>query len=67
VYINDYRLQGFSEGDRVFFYRLLKNFDSIEDGENTYDIYFEIDGERQLQESFFYYLNEDEEELEAFK
>ena len=67
VYINDYRLQWFSEWDDVFFYRLLKSFDSIEDGENTYDIYFEIDGERQLQESFFYYLNENENELEEFR
>ena len=67
IYINDYRLQGFSEWDSTFFYRLLKSFDSIEDGENTYDIFFEIGGERVLQESFFYYLNENEEELENFR
>ncbi|MCH8518458.1 ABC transporter substrate-binding protein [Candidatus Gracilibacteria bacterium] len=67
VYVNDYRLQGFSEGDRVFFYRLLGNFDSITDGENKYDIYFEINGERALQETFFYYLIEDEEELDDFR
>ena len=67
VYINDYRLQWFSQWDNVFFYRLLKNFDSIQDGENNYDIYFEIDNEKVLQESFYYYLNEDETELEKFK
>ena len=67
VYINDYRLQGFSQWDRVFFYRLLRNFDSIEDGENSYDIYFEINNERIFQESFFFYLNEDEEALEDFR
>ena len=65
VYINDYRLQGFSKGDRVFFYRLLKNFDSIVDWENKYNIYFEIDGKKEFQETFFYYLIE--EDIDEYK
>ena len=67
VYIDDYALQGFSEGDRVFYYRLLKNFDSIETWENKYEIYFEKDWKRELQEIFYYFLIEDEDELEEFE
>lgn len=67
VIVNDYELQGFSEGDNVFFYRLLKNFDSIVDWENKYDVYFVINGEKIFQESFHYYLNEDEEELSIYE
>jgi len=67
VIVNDYELQGFSEGDTVFFYRLLKSFDSMRDWENTYDVYFMINGEKVFQESFYYYLDEDEEALNNFE
>lgn len=67
VIINDYELQGFSEGDNVFFYRLLKSFDSMDDWENSYNVYFVINGEKVLQENFYYYLNGDEEALRSFE
>ena len=67
VFINDYRLQGFSQWDNVFYYRLLENFDSIEPWENKYDIFFEINDEKVFQETFYYFLIEDEEELEKFE
>lgn len=54
VYINDYKLQKFSPWDTQFGYRLNA---FIEQWVNTYDIYFEIDGEKQLQEqiTFIYH------------
>jgi len=67
VYINDYKLTGFSLGDDVFFYRLLESFDSIAEGENTYTVYFESDWVKNAVEDFYYYYNPDSEELESFK
>lgn len=57
VYINDYRLTGYSAGNDVFHYRLKESYDSIIEGENRYKIYFEQNGKKVLQEelTFFYY------------
>jgi len=63
VYVWDYRLNWFSTGDDVFYYRLLESFDSIVEGENIYEIYFESNGEKRLIEEFNYIYYKDSEEL----
>lgn len=54
VYINDYKLTGFSAGDDIFYYRLLEEYDSIVDGENTYKVFFETGKELELVDEFVY-------------
>jgi len=63
VYIWEYQLSGFSPGDDVFYYRLLESFDSIVEGENNYEIYFETNGEKRFIEEFTYVYYTDSEEL----
>lgn len=67
VYINDYKLNGFSAGDDVFYYRLLESYDSIKSGENTYIIYFEKDGKKEKKEEFVYIYETDTEKLEKIE
>lgn len=63
VFINDYKLTGFTAWDDVFYYRLLEEFDSISEWENSYEIYYETGKEKQLMEEFFYIYYTDEEKL----
>lgn len=63
VYINDYKLTWFENWDDVFYYRLLESFDSIVEWENTYQIYFQIAGEKKSIEEFVYIYYTDEEKL----
>lgn len=63
VYVNDYKLQGFTQWDDVFYYRLLESYDSIIEWENIYNIYFEINGEKKLQEQVVYIYYTDSEKL----
>jgi len=65
VYINDYKLNWFSQWDDVFYYRLIKWFDSIREGKNEYKIYFEKDWEKELVEEIVYVYYSDSEKLEA--
>ena len=65
VYINDYKLNWFSQWDDVFYYRLIKWFDSIREGKNEYKIYFEKDWEKELVEEIVYFYYSDSEKLEA--
>ncbi len=67
VYINDYKLNGFSAGDDVFYYRLLESYDSITSGENTYTIYFEKNGKKEKKEEFVYFYETDVEKLEKIE
>lgn len=64
VYINDYKLQGYSEWDTVFYYRLLESFDNIVEWENSYKVYFEgADGNREFKEEVVYIYYTDTEKL----
>lgn len=63
VYINDYKLNGFSTGDDVFYYRLLESYDSIKLGENAYTISFEKNGKKEKKEEFFYIYEPDTKKL----
>ena len=65
VYVNDYKLQGFSAGDEVFHYRLLESYDSIVPWENTYQIFFESNAEKKLVEEVVYIYETDNEKLQA--
>jgi len=67
VYINDYKLTWFESWDDVFYYRLLESFDSISQGENSYDIYFETSWEKELIEQFVYIYNTDTEKLDEIE
>lgn len=64
VYINDYQLTGFSEGDDTFAYRLSTGFETIAEWENSYTVYFETDGVKEEIETFIYIYETDSDELE---
>lgn len=63
VYINDYKLSGFSQWDDVFYYRLLESYDSISLWENSYKIYFWNGKEKKFIEEFVYIYETDTEKL----
>ena len=67
VYINDYQLSWFSQWDDVFYYRLIRWYDSIVEGKNEYKIYFEKDWEKELVEEIVYFYYTDSEKLEDEK
>ena len=67
IYINDYQLSWFSQWDDVFYYRLIKWYDSIVEGKNEYKIYFEKDWEKELVEEIVYFYYTDSEKLEDEK
>jgi len=67
IYINDYKLSGFTPGDDIFYYRLLESYDSITPWENSYTVYFETDGVKQNIETFHYIYNSNEEELQEIE
>lgn len=67
VYINDYRLEWFTPGDNIFYYRLLESFDSISEWENNYKIYFETNESKTFIEEFTYVYYSDSEKLNEIK
>lgn len=66
VFINDYELSNFKEWNTKFYYRLKESYDSIEQWENNYKIYFQEDWKKVLKEelNFLYYTDKDELERE---
>lgn len=67
IYVNDYKLNGFSQWDSVFYYRLIKGYDSIIEWENTYKIYFEKDWKKELVDEIVYFYYSDTEKLQNIK
>lgn len=67
VFINDYKLQGFSSWDTKFYYRLRESFDSIKPGRNDYIIYFQKDGVKEAIEEITFLYNTSASELEKEK
>ncbi len=63
VYINEYKLSGFTPWDSRFFYRLLESYDSITEWTNTYKVYFETEEEKTLVEEFIYVYDSDSDSL----
>lgn len=62
VYINDYRLKTFSPKERKFYYRAKLDIGTIKNGENTYNLAFEIDGKKVSKESIEIFLATTDEE-----
>lgn len=62
VYINDYKLQKFNPWDSIFNYRVSA---FIQQWINNYDIYFEIDGEKQLQEQLTFIYHPQKQSLDT--
>lgn len=54
VCVNDYKLANFKSGDRDFYYRPRENIWNLKAWMNSYKIYFEIWGEKKLQEELFF-------------
>lgn len=67
VFINNYKLSGFTPWDTVFYYRLLEAYDSIKPGENSYTVYFEKNRELEEKETFFYIYETDTEKLNTLQ
>ncbi len=63
VYVNEYKLQWFTQGDDVFYYRLLESYDSIIEWENTYKVFFERNGTQELVDEFVYTYFTDNDKL----
>ena len=63
VYIGEYKLSWFEPWDNVFYYRLLESYDSIVEWENTYELSFEINGEKKRIEEFTYVYYTDTDKL----
>ncbi|QFR39693.1 hypothetical protein A9Q91_05735 [Candidatus Gracilibacteria bacterium 28_42_T64] len=66
VYINDYKLTGYNAGDTVFYYKLLESYNTITEGRNKYNIYFETKNEKKFIEeiNFLYYKDQQKTEIE---
>ncbi|MFA5917074.1 MAG: ABC transporter substrate-binding protein [Candidatus Gracilibacteria bacterium] len=68
VYIDDYKLKGYKEGDDYFYFRLKEEtYETIKEGKNSYKIYFEIKGKKVLKEEFVVFYYKDELKLEKAK
>jgi hypothetical protein len=62
VYINEYKLQGFTTGNKNFHYRLRESYNNISKWVNKYNIYFEKNWNKELIEAitFIYDINDSE-------
>lgn len=67
VYINDYKLQGFSKWDKEFYYRIKTSYNNFKKWINNYKIYFEKDWKKEFKEEIWFILNENKTELENDK
>lgn len=67
IYINDYRLTWYKQGNKEFFYRLKKNFLNIKEWLNKYKVEFEFDWEKETIEEFSIIYYEDTNKLEEEK
>ncbi len=67
VYINDYRLIGFTPGSKEFVYRISDKIWNFKKWANNYKIYFEIDWNKELQEEINFYRNSNVDILKKTK
>ncbi|NDK09563.1 DUF2334 domain-containing protein [Candidatus Gracilibacteria bacterium] len=66
VYINEYQLAAFKSGDRKFTYKLNTHFGNLQEGENTYKIYFEKAGVKTFKESIVFYYSQDRAQYDKY-
>ncbi len=67
IYVNEYKLNGFSQWDDLFYYRLIRWYDSIAEWKNEYKIFFEKAGEKRLVDEIVYFYYSDAEKLADIK
>ncbi len=68
VYVNDYALKWFKQGDEFFHYRLKQDdYQTIKEGKNVYKISFEINGKKLYKDEIIYYFYKDEAKLSQIK
>lgn len=67
IYVNDYKLQGYTKGDPYFYYRLRESYNTISPGINTYDISFESGGKKEIKETIIFLYDTDTAKLERLK
>lgn len=67
IYINDYKLSSYKAWETTFYYRLKTDFKNILPWENTYNVYFQINGRKELVETFTITYSSNKEKLEKLK
>ena len=67
VYINDYKLKNFKKWWKDFYYRLRESYETIKKWKNTYKIYFEKEGKKELKEEIVFVYNTDTNKLQEEK
>ncbi|MDD3645820.1 MAG: ABC transporter substrate-binding protein [Candidatus Gracilibacteria bacterium] len=67
IYINDYKLQGYNAGDKEFHYRIKKSYNTLVEGKNEYNIYFEKDGNKELIETIVFFYSENQDKLTEYE
>lgn len=68
VYIDDYKLKGYSKWDDYFYYRLKEEtYETIKEWKNTYNIYFEKKWKKTLKDSIIVFYYKDSEKLNSAK
>ena len=67
VYVNEYKLQWFNAWDRIFNYRISEEFWTINEGTNSYKIYYEREGEKKFIEEIIYVYHKDVEKLDSIQ
>nr|MDD3719710.1 ABC transporter substrate-binding protein [Candidatus Gracilibacteria bacterium] len=66
IYINEYKLKGFSKGDNYFYFRLKEQtYETIKEGRNDYKIFFEKNGKKTLKEEMIVFYYKDKNKLES--
>ena len=67
IYINDYMLKWYKQWNNNFYYRLKKSINNIKTWENSYKIYFEKNGKKELKEEIIIIYNNNFEKLNEEK
>ncbi|MCD5380709.1 ABC transporter substrate-binding protein [Candidatus Gracilibacteria bacterium] len=65
VFVNDYRLKGYTPGATSFSYRISLERATLKQGENNYKIYFEKQGEKTLSDEVNFYYSTNKETLKT--
>ena len=67
IYINDYELKWFTAWDKDFFYRLKLSYNTLKEGKNEYNIYFEKDWKKTLAEKVVFFYSSSKEKLATYE
>lgn len=67
VYINDFKLKSFIPGNTKFYFRANADFKTLVEWQNSYTLYFDINGKKVKKETLNVYYYKDGAALEAKK